>query len=182
MATILAASLMMNASLVARGLLRRLEEILGPSRGWNMALPAKRTPLCLAIGLLGLLACGESPSAPTPTLYDGTWRGTTSQTCPGTGGAPCAMVFTVASNKVTAVYTTAAARVAADPLGRVLCDSPVTGSTTGIGEGCLDRRGGRVPPHVVGLSIVRGRRSPDAQRLVQGFAARVRSTGQLPEG
>ena len=100
-----------------------------------MALPAKAIPLGLAVGLLGLLACGGNPSAPTPTLYDGTWRGTTSQMC---FGAPCTMVFTVASNEVTGVYTEARATVAADASGRVLCDAPVTGPTTGIGEGCLE--------------------------------------------
>ena len=100
-----------------------------------MALPAKVIPLGLAVGILGLLACGGNPSAPTPTLYDGTWRGTTSQMC---FGAPCTMVFTVASNEVTGVYTEARATVAADASGRVLCDAPVTGPTTGIGEGCLE--------------------------------------------
>ncbi len=101
-----------------------------------MALPCKAIPLGLAAGVFALLACGGGPSAPTPTLYDGTWRGTTSQMC---SGVPCPMVFTVASNAVTRVYTETRATVAGDAEGRVLsCDAPVTGPTAGIGTGCLE--------------------------------------------
>lgn len=101
-----------------------------------MQMPARRIRPALVAGLLGVLACGGNPSSPTPTLYDGTWRGTTSQMC---AGAPCPMVFTVASNAVTGVYTEATASVAGDGSGRVFsCDAPGTGPTAGIGEGCLE--------------------------------------------
>ena len=101
-----------------------------------MARPAKATPLGIAVGVLSVLACGGSPSAPTLALYDGTWRGTTSQSC---GEANCPLMFAVAGNAVTSVYLNTSVKVTGDAEGRVLsCDPPGTGPTAWIGEGCLE--------------------------------------------
>lgn len=104
-----------------------------------MELQAKATPLGIAVGLLSLLACGGNPSGPTPTLYDGTWRGTTSQMC---GDANCPLVFTVAADAVTGVYLLdTSVKVTGDVEGRVLsCDPPGAGPAASIGEGCLEGR------------------------------------------
>jgi hypothetical protein len=49
---------------------------------------------------LGMWTCGN-PTAPSP-VFNGTWTGTTSQTC--SLERPCTVVFTVASNEITGVY------------------------------------------------------------------------------
>ena len=101
-----------------------------------MPLPRRATALGLAVCLLGSLACSGSPSAPTTTLYDGTWRGTTSQMC---GPSPCSMVFVVAANTVTRVYTVVNARVVGDAEGRVVsCADPGSGPSASLGGGCLE--------------------------------------------
>jgi len=167
------------------GCFRNRRKMPFSSRVSSMQLPARLIRPGLTVGLLGCLACGGNPSAPTPTLYDGTWRGTTSQMC---AGAPCTMVFTVASNEVTGVYTWARALVAADASGRVSCDAPPTGSTTGIGQGCLEGLpcGALAPPVPISgtsFSIVGrnfgGSGIPFVDTMTGAFASPTSASGSL---